>query len=131
MITGDISTEIRSMIAEFAGRKIDEILDSSLLEEDLGITGDDSSYIICKIVNKYHIDVQNVNWNYYFDGEGVIPLFNIKGFFWQSIRALVRTNRSKDRDESIKKIPVSIYDLIQSAKTGKWIVGPKISAKEP
>jgi hypothetical protein len=76
-------------------------LDTSLLD-DIRIDGDDAVEFFEKYSKRFKVDLSGIRWNLHFGPEGFNPFAIFTKSFWR------------------KLLPVTINDLIVSAKNGKW-----------
>jgi hypothetical protein len=85
--------------------------EQTTLEKDLGITGDDADEFMDAFFTHFNINYSNFQISKYFYGEG-FDLFNIAGF----IRKLLGK-----KPLSSPKFDITLYDLMKSIESGKWI----------
>lgn len=69
---GKFYERLKAFISEFSGCEEDEILESTGLQKDLGIYGDDSTELLVKYSKEFNVDVSNFMAADYFSGEGEI-----------------------------------------------------------
>ena len=84
--------------------RVEEVLENSDIENDLGCTGDDFSELIEKYGECYQVDMSSYLWYFHHFEEG----FNFPGIFFKSPNAYV------------SRIPVTPKLLLEFAKIGKW-----------
>lgn len=70
-----------SFLIKQAGVTIEELSDEALLEDDLGISGDDAFELIVAFGKEFSVDVSNFMVADYFSGEGDSILPAIVNFF--------------------------------------------------
>lgn len=88
------------------------ISDESTLEKDLGITGDDMWDILEKMVSEFKVDLDDVDFTYFFYPE-------CAGFIWSVM--------NKDKVKSIKTYPITVKHLVSVVQKGKWFTPERLN----
>jgi hypothetical protein len=92
--------------------------ESTALEEDLGVYGDDMNELIEEYSKRFNVDVSDYRW-YFHTGEEGVGLINIGGMI------------SPPPDARVPHIPITIGMLSDFANKGRWsIVYPEHSLPE-
>jgi len=99
--------QIRNMIPDSLLSDITDFNESTELESDLGITGDDASEFLFDFSQKFNIKLTHFDINQYFLLEGEDHLQTLLG--WLRLRKIKKHNRKK----------LTIGDLIQAIKIGE------------
>ena len=61
--------ELVAFVREQIGEHVMPITRETLIEDDLGVTGDDAEDLIIALGKKYNINIENFNFRKYFYGE--------------------------------------------------------------
>lgn len=91
-------TDIKELIARETGCPLESLIDSALIELDLGITGDDAWELIEAIHNEYKTDLSNFDFTLYFSPE---------------------TGSIENKEYGY--YPVTVQTIVDSVIYGKWI----------
>jgi hypothetical protein len=106
---------VEDLISEVCGFKPSKMHGATLLEEDLGITGDDGAELIEAFAERFGVDMSEFgkSGRFYFHSEGIDPggcLINLILFpLGLRLRYL--------RDDVI---PITAGDLARAAESGVW-----------
>ncbi len=93
----------------------------SRLYQDLGADGTDAYELMVKLKEDFEVDMTNFVFENHFGAEhGFNPLVWI---FW----LLFEREKLNDKG-AVKKIPITVLDLYESAKIKKW---PEVGDKKP
>jgi hypothetical protein len=77
----DLFDRLRRFILKEAFLSDLEITDDTIIETEIGITGDDADEFINAFSNEFNVDVSNFEIGKYFKGEGDTTFINIFNFF--------------------------------------------------
>jgi len=71
----ELHQKLKIFISRYAGISENEISESSILEKDLGIYGDDAVELLVSYGKEFNVDVSNFMAADYFNGEGdvIVP----------------------------------------------------------
>ncbi len=105
----NVLEEIKSIIHDQIGNSRSEINRSTRIFEDLRIDGDDAFELLDAFRKKFNVDMSGFNINEYFGPEGLDSIGFIISIF------------SKN---SVDLKPLTLGDLEEAAKAGKWIETP-------
>jgi len=107
-----MESEVIAFVAEFTGVKIEKISPESLINDELGVDGDDGSELLEEFTKRFSVDISTIN-EVYFGSEGISPLtvlllpFNLVGWLLGY------------RPKGFTPLPVK--QLIKSAEAGQWV----------
>jgi hypothetical protein len=101
----DLENRIISLVAEERIDPPGNITANTRLMEDLGMDGDDAVGFFEKYRAIFEVDLTGIRWGRHFGREGFNPFVIFLPSFWQRRRS---------------HCPVTIRDLVVSARTGKW-----------
>jgi hypothetical protein len=79
------------------------------IEHDLGCTGDDADEFMQTFSARYLVDLSNFNFSLHFHNEGINPLDLLWVLLWPLFE-----------HPKLKKVPITIEDLIRAAKAHYW-----------
>ena len=102
----DVLDRVTRMVARFAGCPTDKLNGETVLEADLGITGDDASEFLEAYSRDFEVDLSGFEFYRHFDAEGWNPF---AGF-------LTRLRRG----EKLRHVPVTIALLARAAEERQW-----------
>jgi hypothetical protein len=91
-------TDIKEFIARETGCSLDALIDTALIELDLGITGDDAWELLDAIHKEYKTDLSNFDFTLYFAPEAG-PIENKEYGYY----------------------PVTVQTIVDSVISGKWV----------
>lgn len=111
-ITSTMESEVIAFVAEFTGVKKDKISPESLINDELGVAGDDGSELLEEFGNRFNVDISTIN-DIYFGPEGVSSLAMLLFPFY--IARWLLGYKPKDFT------PLPVKQLIISAEAGKWV----------
>ncbi len=98
----DIETKIKELVSCHSGVKIEKLSNETLIEEDLGTTGDDVWELLEDIHKQLNVNLSELDFELHFSPEV-----------------------SVSSNESYGYYPVSIGHLIDVAKNQKWFMPPR------
>lgn len=110
----DIQEEVVNFVADYTGIKPSQITPDTLINEELGVDGDDGSELLLAFSEKFEVDLTPINRTY-FGPEG----FSLSTFIWPLLLLLSVLGWKQKTFQDAEPLPVSI--LIESAKAKKWI----------
>lgn len=90
-----------SFLIKHAGVTIEELSDETLLEDDLGISGDDAFELIIAFGKEFNVNVSNFMAADYFSGEGDFILPAIINFFTGRKEKIRRELRLKHLEKAM------------------------------
>ncbi len=102
--------EIRLIVSNETGISLDNIMDNSTLLGNLKIDGDDAWEIFEQCHSQFQLDLTAFDFNKYFRSE---PCF--KGLMY-----LFRKVKYHDEHIASNKVPITVKQLINACKNGKW-----------
>lgn len=111
--------ELQKYISQQSGIPINLITSSTRFVEDLGITGDDGYELIESVSNKYHVDLNNIEWSNSFGCEGCGP--DIVNFFTSKVLSLFKKNSDKQSSISLQP-PHTVGELLMVINDMKKIM---------
>jgi acyl carrier protein len=79
---------------------------SDRLLQDLGVDGDDATELLMKFCGAFDVDIGSLQMKRHFRSE-------------PNLLSVFSTTAAKSR-ELAEKVPVTIRDLVEAAKTGRW-----------
>ena len=112
-----MENEVIEFISNFTGVSAENICLDTLVNDDLGVDGDDGDDFLIEFSEQFDVDITGIN-HVYFGPEGISlnPFEGIWAFikgFWYEYKGIAR----EDWDD-IAPLPVSV--LVNSAKSGSW-----------
>jgi hypothetical protein len=110
----DLELIVRTFVAEEIGsRQLEVRLDTTLLG-GLGVTGDDAYDFFVAFAKRFDVDVSSLDLAVHFDDEG--------GTFGDLARMLVAWIRNPSASPEARSglIPITVADLIQAVRRGRW-----------
>ena len=102
----EVDCEVHMIIADHTGVEIDKLNGSTSITEDLGLAGDDVGDLVDAIAKQFNIDLSDYRWYHHSEPEGCNPFWLIVRPWWAKAR----------------HIPLTVDDLVRSAREGKWSV---------
>jgi hypothetical protein len=115
----DLQEEVIDFIAAYVGAKPSQITPDTLINEELGVDGDDGSELLLQFSKRFGVDLTSINETY-FGPEG----FSLRAFVWPIFLLMNALGWKQDAFQDIAPLPVSV--LIESAKAKKWINGVRL-----
>lgn len=103
----NIRERIIRLITHQIGVREAEVLDDADINRDLGCSGDDFSELMEAFAKEFQVDITGYSWYFHTEEEGGNW---IGGSFFAP------------PNERVQHIPVTLNVLLDSAKTGKWMV---------
>jgi hypothetical protein len=111
MIEDNLEFQVKLFVADQTLSRIDEIAIQTNLRQDLGIDGDDAVVFFSLFSIKFNVDLSEFEIDKYFGPEaGLISIFFLPFY------------DCKD-PPSLKDSVITVEDLINAAKSGKWDKG--------
>jgi len=111
----NIQDEVVEFIAEYTGVCSSKITPSTLINDELGVDGEDGIELLREFSDKFEVDITSVNETY-FGPEG----FPLSIFIWPFLLILNKLGWEQKIFNDITPLPVD--RLIESAKINKWVV---------
>ncbi len=111
----DLPGAVRAFVAAQVGVSVESLSDVTTLFGDLGVDGDDAGELMSAYGVRFGVDLSEYDHRDHFGNEGLSPLFLVS---W--LTALLRRGTPEARAHLR---PVSIGDLIESARVGHWRSG--------
>ncbi|BFM49518.1 DUF1493 family protein [Marinomonas sp. THO17] len=109
----DIQEEVINFVADKTGTKPSQITPDTLINEELGVDGDDGSELLTEFSEKFDVDLTPINETY-FGSEG----FSLGVFVWPVLFLLNALGWKQEISKDTAPLPVKV--LIESAKAKKW-----------
>lgn len=109
-----LQEEVICFVANYVGEEPSKITPETLINEDLGVDGDDGRELLLLFSEEFNVDIDQID-DVYFGPEGIslyifvypiLKLLNFMGFRWK-------------KNIEIKSLPVSL--LIESAEKKVWV----------
>lgn len=123
--------EVRALLSDYTGRRIEDIHETSELYPDLGIAGDDGYDLIVLLAKRYGADFQGIDLGAYFGDEaGCFPAL----IFWPVLYCFRFYFGRPDDDSGDPKGSITIatlVDRILAAGAAKPATDPAISDVPP
>lgn len=107
-----MQSEVIAFISEFTGADPSAITLETLVNDDLGVDGEDGADLLLEFSFRFNVDISNID-KLYFGPEGFNPFFAIfSGVYalWSSLLG-----------RSDKYSPLPVKQFVYSAEAGKWI----------
>lgn len=117
----EIQSEVIEFVAEFRNRPVEKIkLETSILE-DLGIDGDIADDLFVEYAEKFKVNMTEFDFKKHFGPESSIfaPFTMVLAIFYK-IYCLIFSETKSFSERFFNLQPVTIRDLVESAKVGKW-----------
>jgi len=99
--------EVRNYLCERWGVRPDEMTPCSRLLHDLGMDGDDAEEVLSDFAMRFHVDMSSLAFSEHFGTE-----------LGAGLRWMVRKTLG---GKALRKAPITIRDLVESANHGSWI----------
>lgn len=109
----DLSTQVFAMVSEFTGVRPQELTLETTLLYDLGIDGDDAVEFFEEFARTFGVDLSDFNIETHFGPEASDP--------FSSILTWVQGWWIGDHHSAAGVVPISLHDLVQSARAGRWV----------
>lgn len=109
----DLTARVRALVARERGMPLFEILLSMRLEEDLGMTGDDSAQFLEKFAAQFGVDPTGLEFHKHFGPEGCNPFWLFFTPPWL---------------KEYGRYPVTVDHLVRVAKVGRWFSPPLVGS---
>lgn len=107
-----MQSEVIAFIAEFTGADPSMITLETLVNDDLGVDGDDGADLLLEFSSRFDVDISNID-KLYFGPEGINPLSAI----FSGVSALL--DGLLGRPDKYSPLPVKQF--VYSAEAGKWV----------
>lgn len=107
-----LADRVRAMVAEKCGMGLSQIYPTSRLEEDFGMTGDDSACFLEAFAKEFGVDMSDLEFHKHFGPENSSLLWNSHPPAWL---------------EDHGKYPVTVDHLVRVAEIGRWYSPPRIA----
>ena len=105
--------QVARFVAEFT-RSSKRLDPNTTLFGDLGVDGDDGSELLAEFSGKFNVDMHNCKVDQHFGPEE----FSL----WAPIYWFILVFRDGTPEQNARLKPIRISDLVNSAKSGRWIV---------
>ena len=101
-----ILTEVCELIHEHTSVRKDRLSENTILQK-LGLDGDDADELMIEYAQKFHVDMDDYDFEEYFDVEGTFgPIYDLYLLLFKR--------------EKLKKTDISVAELVDAAMAGKW-----------
>lgn len=119
MTSVSIEEEVTAFVAAQIGVSTERLKARTTLFGDLGVDGDDSDELLVAFTKRFSVDMKSYRGDRHFGPEGFAP--------WSPLLWLASAWRGFAQKESTPEsrarlVPVTIQDLIDSARAGRWSV---------
>ena len=99
--------QVRDFLCEQWRVRPERLTPSTRLLHDLGIDGDDAEEILTDFAERFHVDLSSLSFMRHFGSE------SDAGRRWAA--------RKIFGGDSVRKLPVTVQDLVDAAIRGRWI----------
>tara|TARA_Y100000782_G_scaffold70365_1_gene76145 strand:+ start:79 stop:405 length:327 start_codon:yes stop_codon:yes gene_type:complete len=106
-----MKSQVFEFISEYTGTSVNEITLDTLINDELGVDGDDGDELLLEFSKRFNVDLDGIE-KVYFGPEGINPFTLI----FHAVKAFIDGYRSIP--ETYSPLPVSV--LVNSAKSGVW-----------
>jgi acyl carrier protein len=106
MVEENLENRVRALVAEYTGVPMEEIKLETDIVNDLRIYGDDVWELVYEFSKKFNVEMHEFRWYHHSGPEGCNPLWLFFQPWW--------TKKTH--------IPIRLFDLVESAKRGAWVV---------
>ena len=110
--------KVVAFVADFTRYPADRIMPQTSLFGDIGIDGDDGDEILAAFMNQFDVDMRACR-PVHFGVEGFVPWAPLH---WIHQAWLARTEKSSTPESRAGLVPITVQDLIESAKAKRWMV---------
>ena len=107
---------VARLVAHETGYPLSQITPETTLFGDLGVDGDDASFLLATFAREFHVDLAEFQFDRHFGGEGLWP-WQIPVLFWRIFRSI----RGDEPHDIGGVVPVRVADLVHAAERGRWI----------
>src|SRR5262245_56171924 len=107
----DLADRVRALVAQERAMPLSKIHLTSRLEEDLGMTGDDSAEFLEAFAKEFGVDLSGIDFHKHFGPEGC-------NLFW----LFYTPAWLKDHG----KYPVTVDHLVRVAEAERWFSLPRV-----
>jgi hypothetical protein len=101
----ELERRVMAAVADQTCCPLSQLSPQTDLFRDLGVDGEDASDLLLRLGKEFEIDLENVRFDRHFGAEGFNPLALLLPGWWRWRR---------------ERIPVTIADLIEAARTRTW-----------
>ncbi len=109
----DLVDRVRALVAKELAMPLSKVLLTSRIEEDLGMTGDDSAEFLEAFAEEFGVDLSGLDFHKHFGPEGCNPFWLFYTPAWL-----------KDHGE----YPVTVDHLVRVADVGRWFSPPRVGS---
>ena len=131
-----LERKIVDLISYHSGYKKEKITPETGLLDDVGMDGDDSWEFFEDFSNKFNVDLGSMQYDRHFGPEGFTPLQGllffprvagfllvwIFSFFFPKAKPILNRFTPLMYPFSRDMEPVTVQDLVDAAKAGKWVM---------
>jgi len=117
MTSASIDEVVIAFIAAQSGHSANRLQPCSTLFGDLGVDGDDGDELIAAFVERFVVDMQTYRGDRHFGPEGFPPWTPI---FWLVLAWRAYSEKESTPESRARLVPITIQNLIDSARAGKW-----------
>jgi uncharacterized protein DUF1493 len=116
-MSADLSERVMQMIADQTGFRRSGMRPDTDLARDLGVDGDDARELLLRFGGDFNVNLVNLQFDRHFGPEA--------GF---NLLALLRPSRWRWQSE---RVPLTIADLVEAARTRSWPIGYDEERRSP
>lgn len=117
----DLLQAMQDFVATQLGVLVESLDYRTTLLGDLGVDGDDAHELLEAFGARFDVDLSELDFGRHFGNEGLPPWF-LLGWLWT-------LSRGGDTPEARAGLePVSIGDLVEAARAGRWQKGKRAGA---
>lgn len=114
-----LEDEVISLVAEQTGSRFCDLGPQTTLFGDIGVDGDDGVELLMAFMERFKVDMASCQVRRHFGPEGFVPWVFL---YWALIAWRSVTEKGSTPESRARLVPIAIQDLIDSAKTGKWVI---------
>jgi hypothetical protein len=113
-----IEEDVVAFVADFTRNPVECIKPQTTLFGDLGIDGDDGDEILSAFMRRFDVDMSSCR-PVHFGPEGFVPWAPL---YWLALAWRSRAEKQSTPESRARLMPITIQDLIDSAKAKRWTI---------
>lgn len=117
MTSASIEEEVTAFVATKTQHAAARLNPHTTLFGDLGVDGDDSDELLGAFMTRFSVDMTAYRGDRHFGPEGFAPWTPL---FWLVLAWRARAEKRSTPESRARLLPITIQDLIDSAKAGRW-----------
>ena len=119
MTSAAIEEEVTAFVAAKTRCSAERLNPRTTLFGDLGVDGDDSDELLAAFMKRFGVDMRAYRRDRHFGSEGFLPWTPL---FWLVLAWRAAGEKVSTPESRARLSPITIQDLIDSARAGKWTV---------